>query len=64
MENRYQQIMEQVEHPEGVKSHHTVVCTRERVEAKTGQLYPDNKAWRIIEMKYLGPYNKQVFDQQ
>ncbi len=53
--NRYQQIMEQVDHPEGVKSHHVIVTTHARARAKIGMLYTENPAWRIVEMKLLGP---------
>lgn len=48
--------MEQADHPEGVKSHHVIVTTPARARAKIGTLYPENPAWRIVEMKLLGPY--------
>lgn len=47
----YIQIMEQVKYPDGVKSHHPVVCTEEQAKAKIGTLYPENPSWRIIEMR-------------
>jgi hypothetical protein len=48
--------MEQVDYPEGVKSHHVIVTTPARASAKISTLYPKNPAWRIVEMKYLGPF--------
>ena len=47
---RYLQIMEQVDHPEGIRSRHIVKCTPTQAVSKVGELYPDNSSWRTVEM--------------
>ena len=42
--------MEQVDFPDGVKSRHIVGCTEKQAREKIGTLYPDNTAWRVIDM--------------
>lgn len=56
--NCYQQVMEQVENPNGVRSHHIIACTPEQAIDFISQLYRDNPAWRIIKMNYLGIYSE------
>ena len=60
MAMQYQVWMELVAHPErGSRPMLVVVCTPEQADAKVGQLYSDNPAWRITKMLWIG-FNELV----
>lgn len=55
--NKYKQIMIPVNHPmKGETYEQFVICSEEEARDRVGQLYPDNHALRIAEMRFLEEY--------